>query len=287
MKSSNLLNGYSIEMVPHTAKRVENFAAILPAGTRVYLAYIEGTPITDMVATAARINEAGFDVMPHFPARLIADKSMLQDWIVRYQGEANVRQALLIAGGVEQARGAFSDTMQLLETGLFDEAGFQHLHVAGHPEGSLDIDPDGGDKNVMKALQWKQSFSNRTDAKMGITTQFIFDANPVVKWAEALQAAGISLPIHLGIAGPTQLRMLAKYAVACGVGSSLQVLRKRKFDLRKLFRPYTPIDVIAGISAYKRTAPNCAISSVHFFPFGGIEATTHWAKTYNMNHESD
>lgn len=286
MKFGNLLDGYSIEMVPHTAKFVETFTSVLPARTRVYLAHIEGTPITDMVTAAARIHKAGFDVMPHFPARLIADKSTLADWIARYQGEANVRQALLIAGGAARAQGAFSDTMQLLETGLFDQAGFQHIHVAGHPEGSADIDPDGGDENVMKALQWKQGFSNRTDAKMGITTQFVFDSKPVLKWAEALQMAGISLPIHLGVAGPTRLRMLAKYAVACGVGPSLQVLKKRKLDLRYLFRPYSPIDVIADISAYKRTRPNCAISSVHFFPFGGIEATINWANTHNKNHES-
>ena len=46
------LDGYSIEVMPRTAEKVEDFRALLPAGTRVYIAHIDGTPIDDMVATA-------------------------------------------------------------------------------------------------------------------------------------------------------------------------------------------------------------------------------------------
>lgn len=86
------LKGWSIEVMPRTAEKVEDFRAILPKGTRVYIAHIDGTPIEDMVATARRINAQGFDVMPHFPARIIKDKATLKDWVARYQGEANVRR---------------------------------------------------------------------------------------------------------------------------------------------------------------------------------------------------
>ncbi|MGB0439136.1 MAG: methylenetetrahydrofolate reductase, partial [Paracoccaceae bacterium] len=168
----HFLAGYSIEVMPRTAAKVDDFRAILPQGTRVYIAHIEGTPIDDMVATAKRINAEGFDVMPHFPARIIRDKATLGDWIARYQGEANVRQALLLAGGVDQPHGDFDSSMQLLETGLFDAAGFTRLHVAGHPEGNKDIDPKGGAANVDAALRWKQDFSTRTDAQMALATQF-------------------------------------------------------------------------------------------------------------------
>lgn len=112
------LKGYSIEVMPRTATKVEDFRALLPAGTRVYIAHIDGTPIEDMVATAKRIAEEGFDVMPHFPARIIKDEATLADWISRYQGEAGVKQALLLAGGVAEPKGDFHSSMQLLETGL-------------------------------------------------------------------------------------------------------------------------------------------------------------------------
>ena len=110
-----LLQGYSIEVMPRTAAKIEDFRDLLPVGTRVYVAHIEGTPIEDMVETAKRINDEGFDVMPHFPARIIKDEATLADWIARYQGEANVKQALLLAGGVDKPYGDFHSSMQLLE----------------------------------------------------------------------------------------------------------------------------------------------------------------------------
>jgi len=271
------LKDYSIEVMPRTAEKVEDFRALLPEGTRVYIAHIEGTPIEDMVATAKRLHNDGFRVMPHFPARIIKDEATLGDWIARYQGEADVKQALMLAGGVEKPHGDFHSSMQLLETGLFDKAGFERLHVAGHPEGNKDIDPDGTMKNVDEALQWKQKFSERTDAKMALATQFAFDAKPIIDWANGVKAAGVDLPIHIGIAGPAKLQTLIKFAIACGVGPSLKVLQKRAMDVSKLLLPYEPNDVISELAAHKAANPDFNITNVHFFPLGGIKTNANWA----------
>ena len=271
------LKGYSIEVMPRTAEKVEDFRAILPEGTRVYIAHIDGTPIDEMVATAKRLNDAGMKVMPHFPARIIRDAAMLGDWIARYQGEADVRQGLILAGNPAEQLGEFHSSMQLLETGLFDKAGFQRLHVAGHPEGNRDIDPDGSDRAVMDALRWKQAFSERSDATMAIATQFAFEAKPIIKWVERLQAEGIALPVHIGIAGPAKLQTLIKFAIACGVGPSLKVLQKRAMDVTKLVMPYEPTDVVAELAAHKAANPGFGIEQVHFFPLGGIKTNATWA----------
>ena len=271
------LNGYSIEVMPRTAVKVESFRDLLPAGTRVYIAHIDGTPVEDMVETAARINAEGFPVMPHFPARIIKDKATLSDWIARYQGEADVKQALLLAGGVNTPNGEFHSSMQLLETGLFDKAGFTNLHVAGHPEGNKDIDPDGSLKNVTEALLWKQKFSERTEAKMALATQFAFDAKPIIEWADAIKEAGVDIPVHIGIAGPAKLQTLIKFAIACGVGPSLKVLQKRAMDVSKLLLPYEPTDVLTELAAHKAANPDFNITNVHFFPLGGIKTNATWA----------
>ena len=271
------LQGYSMEVMPRTAEKVDDFRALLPKGTRVYIAHIEGTPIEDMVATAKRLNADGFPVMPHFPARIIKDTATLKDWIARYQGEANVDQALLLAGGVAHPYGDFHSSMQLLETGAFDAAGFKRLHVAGHPEGNKDIDPDGGLKNVEEALQWKQKFSETTDAKMALATQFAFEAGPIITWADNLKAAGIDLPVHIGIAGPAKLQTMIKFAIACGVGPSLRVLQRRAKDVTKLLMPFEPTDVISQLAAHKAANPDFNIAQVHFFPLGGIKTNANWA----------
>lgn len=271
------LQDYSIEVMPRTAEKIDDFCDLLPEGTRVYIAHIEGTPIEDMVATAKRLATDGFAVMPHFPARIIKDAKTLEDWIARYRGEAGVDQALLLAGGVNKPHGDFHSSMQLLEDGAFDRAGFKHLHVAGHPEGNKDIDPRGGMKNVYDALAWKQKFSETTDAEMALATQFAFEAGPIIKWADDLKEAGITLPIHIGIAGPAKLQTLIKFAIACGVGPSLKVLQKRAKDVTKLLLPFEPTDVIAELAAHKAAHPDFNITNVHFFPLGGIKTNANWA----------
>jgi methylenetetrahydrofolate reductase (NADPH) len=271
------LQGYSIEVMPRTAEKVENFRVILPKGTRVYIAHIEGTPIEDMIATAKRISGEGFDVMPHFPARIIKDEATLGDWIARYQGEAGIEQALLLAGGVAKPHGDYHSSMQLLDTGLFDKAGFKRLHTAGHPEINTDIDPDGGRKNVNEALSWKQEFSKRTDAQMALTTQFCFDSKSVIEWANDLETQSIDIPVHIGIAGPAKLQTMIKFAIACGVGPSLKVLQKRAKDVTKLLLPFEPTQIIAELAAHKAANPNFNIEQVHFFPLGGIKTNATWA----------
>lgn len=277
---ADFLDGFSIEVMPRTAEKIESFRDLLPAGTRVYIAHIEGTPIDDMVATAKRIADEGFPIIPHFAARGIKNRTQLESWIERYQGEAGVDQALLLAGGYDKPVGAFDSSMAMMETGAFDKYGFSRLHVAGHPEGNADIDPDGGDRNVMDALRWKQKFAERTDAEMAITTQFCFEAKPVIEWANRLKAEGIDLPIHIGVAGPAKLQTMIKFAMACGVGPSLRVLQRRAKDVSKLMLPFTPEEFLSELARYKAAHPDFNIQRVHFFPLGGIKQTADFTQAF-------
>jgi methylenetetrahydrofolate reductase (NADPH) len=277
---AGILAGFSIEVMPRTAAKVADFRAVLPPGTRVYLAHIDGMPIDDMVSTASRIAAEGFPVMPHFPARSIPDAATLADWIARYRGEAGVTDALVLAGGRAEPAGAFRSSMELVETGLFD--GFRRIHFAGHPEGNRDIDPDGADRLVMEALRWKQAFADRSDAAVALVTQFAFEADPVIAWAGRLREAGIRLPIHVGLAGPAKLQTLIRFAVACGVGPSLRVLQKRAMDVTKLVLPYAPTEVAATLAAHRRADPSSLIAQLHLFPLGGIDAAADWAREYGQ-----
>jgi methylenetetrahydrofolate reductase (NADPH) len=277
------LAGHSLEVMPRTSAKVPDFATLLPRGTRVYVAHIAGTPIEEMVATAARLRAEGMEPMPHFPARIVPDRRVLDDWIARYRGEADVRQGLVLAGGVPEAVGAFTTSMDLLGSGAFD--GFERLHIAGHPEGNRDIDPDGSVKNVSEALSWKQKFSERTDTRMAIATQFCFEAAPVVAWARSLRDAGIDLPVHIGIAGPAKLQTLINFAIACGVGPSLRVLQRRAADVTKLLTPYEPTEFVADLAQAKAADPTLPIEAVHVFPLGGIEKSAAWLATHSKDEE--
>ena len=277
------LTDFSIEVMPRTAAKIESFKEILPKNTRVYIAHIEGVPIEEMVQTAKRISSEGFNVMPHFPARIIKDKSTLEEWINMYQGEAGINQALLLAGGVDKPHGTFESSMQLVETELFERYNFKNLHFAGHPEGNKDIDKDGSNKNVDEALLWKQKFNERSDIDIAITTQFCFEAEPVIEWANSLTNNGINIPIHIGVAGPAKLQTLIKFSIACGVGPSLRVLQKRAKDVKKLLLPFDPNDFLETLAKHKKENPKFNISNIHFFPLGGIVTNASWIKNAKNN----
>ena len=276
----NFLNGYSIEVTPNAAAKIENFAEVLPANTRIYIAHIEGAPFDEMLTTAKKITDEGFIPMPHFPARIIEDKDMLESWLSQYSGEANVQEALLIAGGSKEPAGIYDSSIQIIETELFDKYSFKRLHVAGHPEGNKDIDKDSTYTNVNKALSWKNEYAKRTDAQIAIATQFCFDSGAIIQWANSLIDMNIDLPIHIGIAGPAKLQTLIRYSVECGVGASMKVLQKRAKDITKLLLPYEPTSVISELAEYKSQNPDFNIEQVHFFPLGGTKTTANWVKKF-------
>ena len=265
------LNDFSIEVTPRAVAKIENLSELIPPETLVYIAHIEGTPIDEMVKTAKKINDQGYVTMPHFPARIIKDKNTLKDWISRYQNEANVNNALLLGGGVKKPYGDYDSSIQLIESELFDIAGFNKLYFAGHPEGNKDIDPDGSTNNIDEALSWKNDFRNRTDADMAITTQFCFDSKTVINWANDIKNKGIDIPIHIGIAGPAKLQTLLRYSIECGVGASIKILQKRALDLTKLLLPYKPTNILSELAEYKFNNPDFNIKKVHFFPLGGVK----------------
>jgi len=283
---SKLIKNFSIEVMPRTLGKLENIENLWPKNTRVYIAHLEGTTIEDMLITAKRIKSARFVPMPHFPARIIKDNKVLEDWINRYS-EIGVNEALILAGGVDRPLGNLSNSMELLSTGLFEKYGFERLHVAGHPEGNKDIDPIGSDINVMNALKWKQDYSKDTKAKMSIATQFLFESKPVIDWANKLLSNGITLPINVGIAGPAKLQTMIKFAIACGVGPSLRVLERRAKDITKLLFPFEPTSILTELADYKESNPNTNIEGIHFFPLGGIEKSSDFIKNINTAQHSD
>ena len=277
-----ITKNFSIEVMPRTAEKIRDFNAILPKDTYVYIAHLEGTQIEAMVKTANRLVQSGFNVVPHFPARLIKNRITLEEWIKQYS-DVGIRKALILAGSSSKAIGDFESSMDLLATELYEKYRFNEIFCAGHPEGNKDIDMNGSDQNLMTALQWKNDFFQQTQTKWSLTTQFCFDVEPIRLWEKRLSEKGIIVPINIGVAGPAQLQTMIKYAIMCGVGPSIKVLEKRAKDLTKLLLPYSPAKFLTELSHYKDENKKSNINSVHFFPLGGIQKTTEFLTKIGPN----
>jgi methylenetetrahydrofolate reductase (NADPH) len=170
--------------------------------------------------------------------------------------------------------------MQLLESGFFDNAGFTHLHVAGHPEGNRDIDPDGGEAEVMAALRWKQDFAEPHRRVLRHRHAIRLRGGRRHGLGRAAGRRGHRDAGASGRRGPAKLQTLIKFAIACGVGKSLGVLQKRAKDVTKLLMPFEPTEFwpIWPRARPPAQAPN--IERIHFFPLGGIKANAEWAMTH-------
>jgi len=268
----SFLDGFTAETTPGSAAKIADYREHLRPGTIVYITFLPGSDFADTVAVAKRLRDEGFEPVPHFAARSIPDRAFLEENLARVTGEAGVNQALVIGGAVDNPVGEFSDSMQILDTGLFDQHGIKRIGVAGHPEGS----PDMGDEAIASALKWKNSFAERTGADIYVVTQFCFESAPIIEWDKRLQADGNRLPIFIGIPGLATLKSLLGHAKACGVGPSMRFLTKQARNVAKLMTVSAPDALVTDLAEYQATDPDCGIAGVHMYPLGGLRRSAAW-----------
>jgi methylenetetrahydrofolate reductase (NADPH) len=268
----DFMSGFSLETTPRSAAKVEDFRAHVRPGTTVYITFLPGADIADTIALAKRLRREGMNPVPHLAARSIPDRNTFDRSLQLLRDEAAVSQVLLIGGGVSQPVGQFSDTMQLLETGLLDKHGIRKIGVAGHPEGS----PDIADEAIKQALRWKNDFARRTDAQMYVVTQFCFEAEPIIKWDRLIQAEGNVLPIHIGVPGLATVKTLLGHAKACGIGPSMRFITRQAMNVARLLTVSAPDKLVAALASYQANDPRCGIEGAHVFPLGGLKKSADW-----------
>lgn len=273
----------SIEVSPKTVLEREDLHELLPKHTRVFITDI-GTHIPEEIATACgKLSQMNMIAVPHLPARRMKNHADLADRIKRFNDQGAV-ETLVVGGSPNGKAGEIASTMEVLNTGLLDTHGYRKIYVAGHPEGS----PDFTEEVALAALEAKQRFCARSDAQMAIVTQFGFDAQAFIGWAEGLKAHNINLPVYLGFAGPTKLTTLIRYAAMCGVGNSLNFLKKRSGALTALATRHTPDDFVDPVDTHMRNNPDTNIKGLHAFPFGGVKSTAQWLQDhFNWRQESN
>ena len=270
----DLLWGFSTETTPAAAAKIADYRAHLRPGATVFITFLPGSSFADTIAVAVRLRREGFNPVPHFAARSLPSRTFLEENLARLIGDAGVDQVLLIGGALSQPLGEFSDTMQLLDTGLFDKYGITRIGVAGHPEGS----PDITDTGIQAALAWKNAFAERTGASLHIITQFCFEAAPVIAWDKRIQAEGNRLPVYIGLPGLASLKALIGHARACGVGPSVRFLTRQARNVARLLTVSAPDRLVTALAKYRASDPRCGVRGVHVYPLGGLKKSARWAQ---------
>lgn len=268
---ARLVRDFSIEATPRETHHAQEWKAILAAGTRIYIPRLPKGVFTDTLEAAKRIVAAGFKAVPHLTARTIVDRRELYECLTRLIA-AGVDEILVVAGSQMHATGEYESTMQLLETGAFQRARIKRIGVAGHPEDH----PHVAEADLQRAIDAKNAFAATSGIDMYVVTQFFFDAAPVVAWEQRLRERGNRLPIHVGFHGTTSAASLLRYALSCGVGTSIAALGERA-NVLKASVDRSPDRLITAIANATLEDPSSLFEKAHFFPFGAFASTARFA----------
>jgi methylenetetrahydrofolate reductase (NADPH) len=105
-----------------------------------------------------------------------------------------------------------------------------------------------------------------------LVSQFCFEAAAIVASARRIRAAGVTVPLRVGIAGPASRASLLKYAMICGVGASIRALKERP-AARAMLAGCTLEELLGEIAAAQAAEPALGIQGDHFFTFASLAAT--------------
>jgi methylenetetrahydrofolate reductase (NADPH) len=270
---ADFLDGFSMEAARVTASDLDALKSALPNGTAMYLTAVPNKPLAEQSETAIRVRAAGFEPVPHLAARGIESRDALDEMLARMAKDAGIRRALVIAGDCDRPKGPFASAIELIDCGLLQRHGIREVGLAGYPEGHPRIAPDVLDR----LLAAKVEAAEQTGLTVHIVTQFAFDARSITAWLTRLRDLGIEQPVRIGMAGPTSVSTLLRYAQRCGVRASAQGLMRQAGLMKHLLGTSAPDGIIRPVA---EAAADGRLGRVgaHFFSFGGPAATARWAR---------
>jgi methylenetetrahydrofolate reductase (NADPH) len=271
--ASSLMRAFSTEVVRPSQRELDTLSDILPATTQIFVASPPGRPYLRLVETARSVRRAGFEPIPHIAARGYESSEALDDFVARICGEAGVRSVLVIGGDVDRPAGPFPEANAVIESDLLQRYGIQEVAISAYPDGH----PKLSDECLTVALRQKLKSAAERDLKVRIVSQFCFEANRIAAWVKSLRMAGINVPINIGLAGPTSIRGLARFALMCGVRNSFRASLAGK--TRSFLGEASPGQIIRQLGVAYDPSMLGQIS-IHLFSYGGLVRTAKWATEF-------
>jgi methylenetetrahydrofolate reductase (NADPH) len=265
---------YSLEVTAKDLAALQDAAPLIPAGTALSIPFLSDEEPGRRIAAVFAARQMGLEPMPHFSARRIASQADFQGYLRGVIEEAQVTRCFIVAGDPPAALGPYSDTMSLIQTGAFENAGIKTIGIGGHPEGH----PIMSNDECWAVLTAKVQEIERRGMSALIVTQFGFDPDRVLAWLKDLRQRGIDTPVRIGIPGPASIRLLLRFAARCGVGASAAVMKKYGSSITNLLGSAGPDKLVDRFA--EALGPQHGKVRLHFYPFGGLVKTVEWINNY-------
>ena len=270
--AAELVSGGSLEMGAHRPQDARDIAALLPAGTPVYVNHLPRHKLLDTLPTLVAVRDAGLEPIPHIAARRIKSRAELQSFLTRAAGEAGVRKALILGGDEPEAIGPYTDGASLIREDLLASCGLREIGLPGYPEGH----PRIASAVLEQAFAEKRKLAAAQGLGIYVVTQFSFSPARVIEYCAGMARSAPEVPIYVGLAGPTNPVALLRFAQRCGVSASLRALRTQGMDAVRLVTHTDPADQLAALAHYCAVHADCNVIGIHLFTFGGVTASAQW-----------
>ena len=266
MMPDHFAHTFSLEATRPNAAEIAALAELLPGGTPVYFSAVPTIQPHELIAAAASMRKSGLEPVVHIAARRIRMAADLQNLLASLRGEADVRRLLVIGGDVDSA-GPFPDALAVIQKGRLREAGIEEIGIGAYPECHNRIAAG----RLEAALDEKIAAAAAHGLGVHIVSQFSFSPERILAWLKQLRACGITKPVKVGMAGPTSLTALLRYAKRCGVNASLRGLASGAGA--GLIGNVGPDRIIAALAV----AAGIGDAAPHYFSFGGTVETARYA----------
>jgi methylenetetrahydrofolate reductase (NADH) len=263
---SALARRFSLEATRPGASEIAALAEILAPGTPLYLTAVPTQDTRELVRTAAALRKTGMEPVAHIAARRFASADALKELLAGLRDEADMRRLLLIGGDIDTP-GAFADALAVIQKGGLRAAGIEEIGIGAYPEGHPRIPPG----RLEAALDEKIAAATAQGLRIHIVSQFSFSPERILAWLRQLRACGISKPVKVGMAGPTSVPALLRYARRCGVAASLRGMASGVAS--GLVGHVGPDRIIETLSA----TDGLGDVALHYFSFGGTLETARYA----------
>jgi methylenetetrahydrofolate reductase (NADPH) len=271
-KLGELIAAGSLEISPRELHHAGEVAALVPANTCVYVPSLPGLPLGRTLEAVAALRGAGLDAVPHVSARRIVERDEFRTFLKRAVSEHGVHRVMLIGGDEPRPKGPYADSLQILQEGVLAECGIREIGVAGYPEGH----PRISSALLHEALKRKIALAKEQALGLYIVTQFSFAPAREVEYCAELERSFPSIPVYVGIAGPTDAAALARYAQRCGVSASLRALRTLGSGIARLVTHTDPSEHALALARFSGARESSNVIGVHLYSFGGVVRTAQW-----------
>jgi len=268
----NWLRDFTTELTGANKKTLEMLAGYQSSEHSVFIASLPNGTLADQVKEIRTTAQAGLIPVPHLAARKILDGHDLAEHLRNYNEAGNVEHILLIGGDRPVPAGKFESASQIMQTDAFKRAGLKRISFGCYPEGH----PKISHHTLMESLKEKIALASALGLETQLITQLCFDPAAIVNFTKDLRNNGITVPLRVGVSSVTTHASLLKYALICGVGSSLKTLSAMGENSKILVSEKSPKNIIRGVAASVALEPELNISGLHFYGFGAFTKTLKW-----------